>query len=111
MTFFGADFRMKNDHIENVEYLYRALLSLDTMDDCKHFLKDLCTESEIIEMSRRLKAARMLNDGTVYSEISSQTGLSTATISRVNHCVKYGSEGYVKVIKKLKLEDKKRKIL
>jgi TrpR-related protein YerC/YecD len=100
---------MKNDHNENIEYLYRSIVSIDTVEDCRHFLKDLCTESEILEMSRRLKAARMLNEGMVYSEISAQTGLSTATISRVNHCVKYGSEGYVKVLKRLKLEDKKRK--
>lgn len=106
----GVNFRMKDDHNENIEYLYRSIVSIDTVEDCRHFLKDLCTESEILEMSRRLKAARMLNEGMVYSEISAQTGLSTATISRVNHCVKYGSEGYVKVLKRLKLEDKRRKI-
>ncbi len=98
---------MKNNHDENIEFLYRSILSLDNVEDCKHFFEDICTKSELQEMSRRLKAARMLCDGIVYSEIAASTGLSTATISRVNHCLKYGSEGYLKVINRMKLEEKK----
>ena len=52
-------------------------------------------------MSRRLQAARMLNQNYVYSEIATQTGLSTATISRVNRCLKYGSEGYLTVLDRM----------
>ena len=51
----------------------------------------------------------MLSDGYVYSEIAAQTGLSTATISRVNHCIKYGNGGYSKVLDNIKLEEKKSK--
>lgn len=98
---------MKHDHDENIEFLYRSILSLESVEDCKNFFEDVCTTSEILEISRRLQAAKMLNDGIVYSEIASKTGLSTATISRVNHCIKYGNEGYVKVLKKMKLEEKK----
>ena len=100
---------MKNIHDENIEFLYRSILSLESVEDCRNFFEDVCTNSELLEMSRRLQAAKMLNDGVVYSEIASKTGLSTATISRVNHCIKYGSEGYVKVLKKMKLEEKKLK--
>ncbi len=98
---------MKRAHDENIEFLYRSIVSLDSVEDCKSFLEDICTTSEILEMSRRLKAAKMLSEGVIYSEIATQTGLSTATISRVNHCLKYGSEGYLKVLDKMKLEDKK----
>lgn len=98
---------MKRDHDENIEFLYRSIVSIENPEDCKSFFEDICTTSEILEMSRRLKAAKMLSEGIVYSEIAAQTGLSTATISRVNHCLKYGSEGYLKVIEKMKLEDKK----
>ncbi len=98
---------MKNDHNENIEFLYRSIVSLENAEDCKSFFEDICTKSELLEMSRRLKAAKMLSDGVVYTEIAAQTGLSTATISRVNHCLKYGSEGYLKVLKKLDFEDKK----
>jgi TrpR-related protein YerC/YecD len=98
---------MSTTHDENVEFLLRSLLTLDTVEDCRHFLDDLCIESEIQEMSRRLKAARMLNEGQVYSEIVTTTGLSTATISRVNRCLKYSNKGYRKVLDKMKLEEKK----
>ena len=100
---------MKSSHDENIEFLYRSILSLESVEDCRNFFEDVCTNSELLEMSRRLQAAKMLNDGVVYSEIASKTGLSTATISRVNHCIKYGNEGYVKVLKRMKLEEKKLK--
>ena len=83
------------------EYLIRAFLTLQTPEECLHFLEDLCTASELQEMSRRLLAAKMLMDNHIYTEIASQTGLSTATISRVNRCIKYGNEGYVKVLNRL----------
>ena len=98
---------MRKDYDENIEFLYRSIASIENADECKCFFEDICTTSEILEMSRRLKAARMLSEGIIYSEIAAQTGLSTATISRVNHCLKYGSEGYLKVIERMKLEDKK----
>ena len=98
---------MKKEHDENIEFLYRSIITLASADDCRNFFEDLCTTSELLEMSRRLKAAKMLSEGIVYSEIAAQTGLSTATISRVNHCLKYGSEGYLKVLERMKLEEKK----
>lgn len=98
---------MRKDYDENIDFLYRSISSIESAEECKSFFEDICTTSEILEMSRRLKAARMLSEGMIYSEIAAQTGLSTATISRVNHCLKYGSEGYLKVIDRMKLEDKK----
>ncbi len=93
----------------DIEYLYKGIITLENHEDCKSFFEDLCTVSEIQEMSRRLKAAKMLSDGYVYSEIAAQTGLSTATISRVNHCIKYGNGGYSKVLENIKIEEKKHK--
>ncbi|MBQ8408672.1 MAG: TrpR-like protein, YerC/YecD [Clostridia bacterium] len=98
---------MRNNQDESIEFLYRSIVSLETVEDCKNFLQDICTASELQEMSRRLKAAKMLSEGIVYSEIAAKTGLSTATISRVNHCLKYGNDGYHKVLEKMKLEEKK----
>ena len=91
-----------------VEYLFRAFLSLRTPEECRSFLRDLCTESELLEMSRRLQAAKMLKNNYIYSEIANQTGLSTATISRVNRCMKYGDEGYLSVLEHLEKEDRRR---
>ena len=89
---------------EKLEFLLRGILTLDNIDECYHFFEDLCTPSELFEMSRRLQAADMPKAGYVYSEIALQTGLSTATISRVNRCLKYGSEGYLTVLDRLERE-------
>ncbi len=86
---------------KSLEYLYRGFLTLESLEDVHAFLQDLCTESELQEMSRRLQAAKMLKNNYIYAEIAAQTGLSTATISRVNRCLKYGSEGYISVLDRL----------
>ena len=83
---------------ERLEFLYRGILTLETVEDCRQFFEDLCTPSELLEMSRRMQAARMLKSNMVYTEIASETGLSTATISRVNRCLKFNDGGYVKVL-------------
>lgn len=83
---------------ENLEILIRGILTLQTPEECLRFFEDLCTSSELQEMSRRFQAARMLRDNYIYSEIAEKTGLSTATISRVNRCVKYGGDGYSTVL-------------
>ncbi len=90
-----------------LEHLIRAFLTLQTPDECLLFLKDLCTDSELAEMSRRLRAARMLKNNYIYSEIAEQTGLSTATISRVNRCLKYGKGGYLTVLSRLEQEERR----
>jgi TrpR-related protein YerC/YecD len=88
-----------------LEYLVHGFLTLQTVDECRNFLFDLCTQSELMEMSRRLQAAKMLKDGYIYTEIAEQTGLSTATISRVNRCLKYNeNSGYETVLDRLSRE-------
>ena len=86
---------------EKLEFLLRGILTLDNIDECYRFFEDLCTVSELQEMSRRLLAAKMLKENYIYTEIAQQTGLSTATISRVNRCLKYGNDGYITVLDRL----------
>lgn len=99
-----------NQTIDNdrLEFLCRAILTLNTMEDCRSFLEDLCTPSELLEMSRRMQAAHMLNEGMIYTDIAAETGLSTATISRVNRCIKYNEKGYVSVLRDLERMQKKK---
>lgn len=78
----------------NVEYLFQAILSLHTMEECYNFFDDLCTVPELKALSQRLEVAKMLSEGCVYSDIVAKTGASTATISRVNRSLNYGSDGY-----------------
>ncbi|MBR4186442.1 MAG: hypothetical protein IKQ87_11775 [Clostridia bacterium] len=83
------------------DYLFEAILTLETVEDCYHFFDDLCTIKEISEMAKRICVAGMLEENTVYSEITEKTGLSTAIISRSNLCLKYASDGYTEVLRRL----------
>lgn len=83
------------------DYLFEAILTLESVDDCYRFFDDLCTVKEISEMAKRLCAAKLLDGSAVYTEINERTGLSTATISRINRSLKYGSDGYRDVLKRL----------
>jgi TrpR-related protein YerC/YecD len=86
---------------ENLDFLFKAIMSLESEEECYDFYDDLCTVSEIKAMSQRLHVARMLRAHHVYSDIVSETGASTATISRVNRCLNYGSDGYGKILERL----------
>ncbi len=86
---------------QNIQKLYTAILSLETLDECARFFDDLCTKPELKAMSQRLEVARMLSRKQVYSDIVAETGASTATISRVNRALNYGSEGYSLVFRRL----------
>lgn len=74
--------------------LFRAVLSLKTVDECYRFFEDVCTIKELQDLSQRFAVARMLTEGRVYSDVQRETGASTATISRVNKALNYGSDGY-----------------
>ena len=82
------------------DQLCRAILSLDTMEECYQFFEDICTIGELRAMAQRLDVARMLHEGNTYDDIVAQTGASTATISRVKRCLNYGADGYTLVLKK-----------
>ena len=89
----------------NVEYLYRAVLSLQSMEECDRFFDDLCTVPELKALSQRLQVAKMLSDHRVYSDIVQATGASTATISRVDRSLNYGADGYDIIFERLDKED------
>ncbi len=81
--------------------LAAAIVSVKNVDEAYRFLSDLCTISEITEMSKRLTAAEMLRDGNTYNDIAEKTHLSTATITRVNRALRYGSDGYAMVLDRI----------
>ena len=92
--------RNKRSNPEND--LYRAILLLETPEQCYNFFVDLCTVSELKAMEQRMEVAMLLDQGLIYSEILERTGASSATISRVNRCLHYGANGYRTVIPRLK---------
>lgn len=81
--------------------LFRAILALESEEDCRVFFEDLCTVNEILEMSQRLDVAKNLVQGKTFNQIGKETGASSATISRVNKCVLYGGGGYKRILARL----------
>lgn len=92
---------MKNHFTQQEKDFVQALLTLNTEEECIAFLEDICTIKEIQDISQRLVVAKMLNEGEKYQNIEKETGASTATISRVNKCLAYGSGGYKTVLERL----------
>ncbi|MBQ9393717.1 MAG: TrpR-like protein [Oscillospiraceae bacterium] len=89
---------------EKSDGLYKAILMLETEEECYHFFQDLCTISELRSMEQRFDVAVLLNDGMIYNDILERTGASSATISRVNRSLLGGSGGYESVLEKLARE-------
>jgi len=89
-----------------VDALFEAILTLQNKEECYKFFEDACTINEILSISQRYAVATMLKDKKTYLEIAQKTGASTATISRVNRSLNYGSDGYELVFGRL---DKKKK--
>lgn len=90
---------------EDMDYLFEAILSLQTIEECYRFFEDICTINEIKAIEQRLQVAKMLKEKRTYLDIAHTTGASTATISRVNRCLNYGSNGYNIVLDRMKLKD------
>ena len=80
-----------------VDFLFDAILCLESREECYSFFEDLCTVNELISISQRFEVAAMLKNHNTYLEIAEKTGASTATISRVNRSLNYGNDGYEKV--------------
>ena len=77
-----------------------AILSLRSRDECYRFFQDVCTVNELNSLSQRFAVAKMLTRRKTYQEIAQKTGASTATISRVNRALVYGSDGYSMVLER-----------
>jgi len=82
----------------STDSLYENILKLKTVEECYRFFDDLCTISEIHSFAQRFEVAQLLNEGETFNVIAERTGASTATISRVNRCLQYGSDGYKTVL-------------
>lgn len=86
---------------ESVDFLFDAILSLKSREECYLFFEDLCTVNELLSLSQRFEVAAMLKEHKTYLEIAEKTGASTATISRVNRSLNYGNDGYEMVFDRI----------
>lgn len=78
--------------------LYEMLIKVNTVDDCKALLDDLCTYKEIEQMAQRAYAAKLFLEGRTYSEIIAETDISSTTLSRISRAISHGSGGYKKFL-------------
>ncbi len=93
---------MEKFNKQSVERFFNVILNLNSLEECYNFFEDLCTVKELQDMGQRLEVALALSQGKNYNIISNEVGASSATISRVNKCLMYGSGGYSLAINKIK---------
>ena len=96
----------KNTKKPRNEDMYKAILKLETVDECMRFFDDLCSITELHAMEQRFHVALLLNKGMIYNDILEQTGASSATISRVNRSLRYGADGYAIAFSRMDDEEK-----
>ena len=94
-------------HSDSADKLYRAILTLQTPEECRCFFEDLCTIRELLDMAQRFEAASLLDQKQSYQTIARSAKISTATIGRVSKCLNYGAGGYRLALDRLKEEDEK----
>ena len=92
---------MKQTPKEDHDLLYESLLQLNNVEECRRFMEDLCTVTELKAMRQRIEVAMYLREGMIYQDILKHTGASSATISRVNRSLIYGAGGYQTVLPRL----------
>ena len=91
---------------EDIDELFKAILLLQDEEDCYRFFEDICTVNEIHAIAQRLQVAKLLSENKTYCEIENITKASTATISRINKCLVYGSDGYRRILERLAESEK-----
>ena len=94
--------RIKNSQ---TDMLVKALISIENEEECYRLMEDLLTMREIRDLSQRLEVAGLLREKVTYNEIVERTGVSTATIGRVNRALTYGTGGYEMILDRLKEEE------
>ena len=95
---------IKNEKRERSDLLYQAILTLQSLEECKNFFSDLCTVAELRAMEQRFEVATLLSGGMIYNDILERTGASSATISRVNRSLSFGAGGYQPVFQRMEEE-------
>lgn len=92
---------MANHHNRLQEDFFKGVLALQTVEECRWFFEDVCTIKELEALAQRFQVAQLLLSGKNYNEINELTGVSTATICRVNRCLNYGDGGYRTVLERM----------
>lgn len=95
----------KNTNLPRNDDLYKAIMALENIEECRKFFDDLCSVSELRAMEQRFQVAELLYQGMIYNDILERTGASSATISRVNRSLRYGNDGYEIVFNRMEQQE------
>lgn len=85
--------------------LFDSILILEDRDEAAAFFRDLCTRRELEGLSQRWAVVRALAEGHSYRQIAADTGVSTATITRINQWLRHGTGGYRAMLARLGLDE------
>jgi TrpR-related protein YerC/YecD len=80
--------------------LFEAISSLRNREEVEHFLRDLCTISELDAMAHRWQVAQLLDEGLPYVEVAKRAHASTTTVTRVAQWLRRGEGGYSLALKR-----------
>lgn len=87
-----------------LDFLFEGILRLRTAEECYRFFEDLCTVGELHAMAQRFQVAALLHKGATYEQVEKLTGMSSATIARINRFLRYGADGYRLILSRLEAE-------
>jgi len=87
-----------NDLIKYSDDISTVLSKIDNKKEIFNFLRDLLTENEILEFSRRFEVAKMLEARVSYNKIEEKTSMSSTTIARISKFLKWDNIGYKNAI-------------
>lgn len=93
---------MQKESVEQNTLLFKAILALRDQEECRAFFQDLCTVAELKALAQRMEVAQLLDQGFIYNDILQRTGASSATISRVNRSLNYGTGAYAQLFARMK---------
>jgi TrpR-related protein YerC/YecD len=82
------------DPIDGLNELAEVIRTLETPDEVRRFLRDLCTLPELEAMAHRWRTVTLLEEGVPYLEIAERVPTSTATVTRVAQWLRHGTGGY-----------------
>lgn len=94
---------MENIELKNIsDDIITYLSIINDKEMIFNFLRDLLSEKEILEFSRRFEIAKMLSENVPYTKIEEQTGTSSTTIARISKFLNGENKWYSDAISKLK---------
>jgi TrpR-related protein YerC/YecD len=76
------------DLIKYSDDIITVLSEINNKIEIFNFVRDLLSETEILEFSRRFEVAKLLSEKVSYTKIEEKTGMSSTTIARISKFLK-----------------------